>query len=268
MTDQYGVVGNPISHSKSPAIHQDFARECQQDMAYQTYLLSETTFEQELRDLMAQGIRGLNVTLPFKERALALVERLDPLAEAAQAVNTLALSAEGVWVGYNTDGLGLVADLMRNHGQSLAGKRILVLGAGGAVRGVLPALLAQQPASVHLYNRTAEKAEAIAQQFKGAVSARTATALESGYDLIINGTSASLSGQSLALPARIVASHSSCYDMMYGTGDTVFMAWAREQGAGLVLDGLGMLVEQAAVAFEIWRGVKPNTKPVLALLSR
>ena len=268
MSDLYGVVGNPIAHSKSPVIHQGFASQCQQDMTYQSFLLSETHFESEIRQLMAQGLRGFNITVPFKERAVALADRLDPMAAAAQAVNTLALAADGSWVGYNTDGLGLVADLMSQYGVNLSGIRILVLGAGGAVRGVLPALLAHKPSAIHLFNRTAEKAEVIAQQFKGVVSVRPATALESGYDLIINGTSASLSGASVLLPSHVVAKTTCCYDMMYGKGDTPFMTWARGQKAAKVCDGLGMLVEQAAVAFGIWRGVVPNTKPIYTLLSR
>lgn len=266
MTDQYAVVGNPIAHSKSPDIHAAFAQQTGQDMRYCTELLPIDDFERGMKALMAAGHRGFNVTLPFKTQAVALADRLDPLATLAQAVNTLALMPDGTWVGYNTDGLGLVADLLDHCQQTVKGKRILVLGAGGAVRGVLPALLQEQPQLIHVHNRTHSTAMQLADECGGCVTATITSDLLSGYDLVINGTSASLSGQMPGVPARVVGPETGCYDMMYGKADTPFMTWAQEQGATQVWDGLGMLVEQAAVAFTIWRGVQPDTAPIRALL--
>jgi len=266
MTHHYAVVGNPIAHSKSPDIHAAFAEQTGQDMDYRRELIALDHFDSEMRDLMAAGLQGFNVTLPFKTQAVALADRLDPLATLAQAVNTLALTPEGTWVGYNTDGLGLVSDLLQHCHQPLLKQRILILGAGGAVRGVLPALLAQQPELIHIHNRTQATAEQLATDCGGCVQAQSEADLLAGYDLIINGTSASLSGQMLALPARVIGADTRCYDMMYGAVDTPYMAWARQQGATQVWDGLGMLVEQAAVAFTIWRGVTPDTAPIRAQL--
>lgn len=266
MTDHYAVVGNPIAHSKSPDIHAAFAAQTGQDMDYRAKLLPEDGFENGMQGLMAAGLRGFNVTLPFKTQAVALADHLDPLATLSQAVNTLALSEDGTWVGYNTDGMGLVTDLLDHCQQALKDKRILVLGAGGAVRGVLPALLKEQPHVIHLLNRTHNTAMQVASDCGGCVSAITKGDLLSGYDLIINGTSASLSGQMPDLPTRIVGADTGCYDMMYGKTDTPFMIWAREQGATQVWDGMGMLVEQAAAAFYIWRGKQPVTAPIRALL--
>ncbi len=268
--DQYVVFGNPIGHSKSPLIHRLFAQQTGQQLEYHTLLAPLDDFAGAARDFFAQG-RGANVTVPFKEDAYRLCDSLTERAQRAGAVNTLSKQADGRLLGDNTDGAGLVRDLTVNAGVSLKGKRILLLGAGGAVRGALEPLLAQQPASVVIANRTVEKAERLAELFAdlGPVSASGFDWLQESVDLIINATSASLSGElppiagSLIEPGKTV-----CYDMMYGKEPTPFCRWASEHGAALVLDGLGMLAEQAAEAFYLWRGVRPDSAPVLAELRR
>ncbi|AXK54826.1 shikimate dehydrogenase [Pseudomonas protegens] len=268
--DQYVVFGNPIGHSKSPLIHRLFAQQTGQQLEYNTLLAPLDDFAGAARDFFAQG-RGANVTVPFKEDAYRLCDSLTERAQRAGAVNTLSKQADGTLLGDNTDGAGLVRDLTVNAGVSLKGKRILLLGAGGAVRGALEPLLAQRPASVVIANRTVEKAELLAELFAdlGPVSASGFDWLQESVDLIINATSASLSGElppiasSLIEPGKTV-----CYDMMYAKEPTPFCRWASEHGAALVLDGLGMLAEQAAEAFYLWRGVRPDSAPVLAELRR
>lgn len=268
--DQYVVFGNPIGHSKSPLIHRLFAQQTGQQLEYNTLLAPLDDFAGAARSFFAQG-RGANVTVPFKEDAYRLCDSLTERAQRAGAVNTLSKQADGRLLGDNTDGAGLVRDLTVNAGVSLKGKRILLLGAGGAVRGALEPLLAQRPASVVIANRTVEKAELLAELFAdlGPVSASGFDWLEESVDLIINATSASLSGDlppiasSLIEPGKTV-----CYDMMYAKEPTPFCRWASEHGAALVLDGLGMLAEQAAEAFYLWRGVRPDSAPVLAELRR
>lgn len=270
MTDRYAVVGNPVAHSKSPRIHAVFARLTNQDLSYEAILAPRDGFADAVRAFIAAGGRGLNVTVPFKLEAFALAQRRSPRAEAAQAVNTLAFSGEGIF-GDNTDGAGLVADLTRNLGLSLAGTRILLLGAGGAARGALLPLLEQRPALLHLANRTADKARALGEEFAGRAAGGC---LESGgfaglagrsFDLVINATAASLAGEAPPLPEGLYAPGSLAYDMLYGR-ETPFLAAARAQGAARLADGLGMLVEQAAESFFLWRGVRPPTAPVLAQL--
>lgn len=268
--DQYVVFGNPIGHSKSPLIHRLFAQQTAQQMEYNTLLAPLDDFAGTARRFFAQG-RGANVTVPFKEDAYRLCDCLTERAQRAGAVNTLSKQADGRLLGDNTDGAGLVRDLAVNAGVSLKGKRILLLGAGGAVRGALEPVLAEQPASVVIANRTVEKAELLAELFAdlGPVAASGFDWLQESVDLIINATSASLSGElppiagSLIEPGKTV-----CYDMMYGKEPTPFCRWASEQGALLVMDGLGMLAEQAAEAFYLWRGVRPDSAPVLAELRR
>lgn len=268
--DQYVVFGNPIGHSKSPLIHRLFAQQTGQQLEYNTLLAPLDDFAGAARGFFAQG-RGANVTVPFKEDAYRLCDSLTERAQRAGAVNTLSKQADGTLLGDNTDGAGLVRDLTVNAGVSLKGKRILLLGAGGAVRGALEPLLAQRPASVVIANRTVEKAELLAELFAdlGPVSASGFDWLQESVDLIINATSASLSGDlppiasSLIEPGKTV-----CYDMMYAKEPTPFCRWASEHGAALVLDGLGMLAEQAAEAFYLWRGVRPDSAPVLAELRR
>ena len=266
MTDRYAVFGNPIAHSKSPLIHAEFARQTGQDMAYEAILAPLDGFPAAVRAFHAAGGRGANVTVPFKEQAFALAGRHTARAEAAGAVNTLRFEA-GEVLGDNTDGVGLVADLIRNLGIDLAGKRILLLGAGGAARGVILPLLGELPADLFIANRTADRAVALARRFAAAGPVRGGgfDALPGRqFDLVINATAASLAGELPPLPADVFAVGALAYDMLYGR-ETPFMSFARAHGAR-VADGLGMLVEQAAEAFLLWRGVRPDTAPVVALL--
>ena len=268
MTDRYCVLGNPVAHSRSPAIHAQFAEQCGQDMAYEALLAPLDGFAKTVAGFVAAGGKGANVTVPFKEDAFRLCTRRSPRSERAGAVNTLAFSADEIY-GDNTDGAGLVRDIEVNLGFALAGRRILLLGAGGAARGVIAPLLACKPASLSIANRSLDKAEVLAAQFAdlAAVDAENYAKTENGrFDVVINATSASLAGEALPLPAGIFAPGSLAYDMMYGKGETPFLALARAQGAALMADGLGMLVEQAAEAFLIWRGVRPDSAPVLTAL--
>ena len=268
MSDRYCVLGNPVAHSRSPAIHARFAVQCGQDIAYQAMLAPLDGFAETLSQFVAAGGKGANVTVPFKEQAFRLCSRRSARAERAGAVNTLAFVGDEIF-GDNTDGAGLVRDIESNLGLALAGKRILLLGAGGAARGVIAPLLACQPASLFIANRSVDKAEALARQFfeNGTVDAGNFAKISGlRFDIVINATSASLAGSSLPLPSGIYAPGSLAYDMMYGKGETQFLAQARQQGAGRLADGLGMLVEQAAEAFLVWRGVRPETAPVLAEL--
>ncbi|HEX5276098.1 MAG TPA: shikimate dehydrogenase [Fluviicoccus sp.] len=269
MTDRYAVIGNPIAHSRSPLIHRAFADQTGQDLSYEALLGPLDTFTPFVRDFFATGGRGLNVTLPFKEQAYALSDVLSKRAQQAGAVNTLMRGKDDRIYGDNTDGIGIVRDMTQNHGWTLAGKRVLIIGAGGAVRGVMGPLLAAGIASLRIVNRTPEKAETLAALFKGEgdVAAVRYEDLEQGsVDILINGSSASLSGELPPLPAGILADGACAYDMAYGKGELPFMAWARGQGAAQVSDGLGMLAEQAAESFYIWRHVRPETAQVLAML--
>ncbi|TDO97363.1 shikimate dehydrogenase [Marinomonas balearica] len=263
--DQYVVVGNPIAHSKSPAIHATFAKQTGQDMNYSTLLGEDAQFENQVRCFFSEGGKGMNVTVPFKERAYALCDVLSPRAKLAGAVNTLMLGKNGKVYGDNTDGAGMVRDIVHVLGQSLEGKRILIVGAGGAVRGVLDPVLAQNPLSVTVANRTVSKAETLAEAF--GCQASSFEALEGTFDVIINGSSASLSGQLPPLKDELVGAHTWCYDMMYGKEPTVFLKWAQTLGAKGA-DGLGMLVGQAAEAFFVWRHVRPEQAPVIEQLRR
>ena len=268
MSDRYCVLGNPVAHSRSPAIHAQFAAQSGQDLVYEALLAPLDGFADTVRTFIAAGGKGANVTVPFKEEAFRLCTRRSPRAERAGAVNTLVFAADEI-SGDNTDGAGLVRDIEVNLGFSLAGKRILLLGAGGAARGVIAPLLACQPASLMIANRSADKAQGLAQQFSdlAAVDAGNfAKTVGGSFDVVINATSASLAGEALPLPAGIFAPGSLAYDMMYGKGETPFLALARAQGAAHRADGLGMLVEQAAEAFLVWRGVRPDSAPVLAAL--
>ena len=266
MSDLYCVFGNPIGHSKSPAIHAAFATATGQDLRYEARLAAVDGFREAVSEFVAAGGKGANVTVPFKEEAFALATRLSERAARAGAVNTLAFNGDEIF-GDNTDGAGLVRDITVNLGCALAGKRILLLGAGGASRGVIAPLLAGQPAALSIANRSADKALALAVAFADlAVVDAGSFAQMAGksYDLVINATSASLSGENLPLPPGLFAAGSLAYDMMYGKGETPFLQQARQQGAARCADGLGMLVEQAAEAFFVWRGVRPATAQVLA----
>lgn len=268
MLDRYAVFGNPIAHSRSPRIHALFAQQTGQQLRYTAELSTPETFAADMRAFQAQGAKGCNITVPFKQQAWELADALSYYAARAKAVNTLEFREGGVIYGANTDGLGLLRDLQQNHGLSLQGKRLLLLGAGGAVRGVLQPLLEAEPASIFIANRTASKAEALAIDFAelGAVSGGGFADISGAFDLIINGTAASLQGELPPLPTDCLAAGGCTYDMMYAAQPTAFVQWGRAQGAALALDGLGMLVEQAAEAFYIWRGIRPDTTPVLTQL--
>lgn len=265
--DRYAVFGNPIGHSRSPWIHAQFARQTGESLVYGAQLVELDGFEQAVQQFFDGGGSGLNVTVPFKERAWAMAQRRMGTAQGTGAVNTLFRDAEGHLCGANTDGIGLLRDLTCNHGLDLAGKRILVLGAGGAIKGVIPDLLAQSPAWVCIANRTVAKAQAIVESYSkiDALSASSYDDIpQEHFDLIVNGSSSGLQGVMPAMPEGLVSTDTHCYDMVYGSSETVFQAWARERGAKTAIDGLGMLVEQAAEAFFIWRQVRPQTAPVIA----
>ena len=269
--DHYAVVGNPIAHSKSPWIHAAFARQTGQALVYQTLLAPLDGFEQSVTAFRIGGGRGLNVTVPFKLEAFALANHHTPRAEAAGAVNTLAFGPDGI-LGDNTDGAGLVRDLSFNLHCPLVGRRILLLGAGGATRGVLLPLLTSLPASLTIANRTASKAIALAERFiphagRARVDGCGFEELAGRrFDLVINATAASLADELPPLPPGLYAEGALAYDMMYGRGQTPFLRAALADGAARVADGLGMLVEQAAESFALWRGVRPDSAPVLAEL--
>lgn len=270
MSDRYAVIGNPVAHSKSPRIHAAFARETGEPVRYEALLAPLDGFAATWAAFRAEGGRGANVTVPFKEAAWALADARTPRAELAGAVNTLIIQPDGRVLGDNTDGIGLVRDLRDNAGWLLAGRRVLLLGAGGASRGVVAPLLEAGVAAITIANRTAAKAEQLAQGF-GPDAPLTGCGLAAlagvsqPFDLVINATSASLQGDAVALPAACLHDDTAVYDMMYGR-DTPFLAWARGQGLGRCRDGLGMLVEQAAEAFHLWRGVRPRTAALLAEL--
>lgn len=264
--DQYLVYGNPIEQSRSPEIHQIFAKESNQLINYQKQLVGIDDFIQAISDFINQGGKGANVTAPFKEQALKLADSLTDRASLAGAVNTLTFK-EGRVYGDNTDGEGLVQDLLIND-VILNQSRVLILGAGGAVRGVLLPLLAQNPKSITIANRTVNKAKALCQYFNDdrLMGCSFDETSEKEFDLIINATSASLSGNLPPVPPSIITSDVVCYDMVYSKKDTLFLQWAKSQGAIKCIDGLGMLVGQAAVSFAIWRGVTPKVKPVIDAL--
>ena len=268
--DRYCVFGNPIGHSKSPLIHSLFAQQTGQALTYEALLAPLDDFTGAARAFFAEG-QGANVTVPFKEEAYRLADELSARARRAGAVNTLKKLDGGRLLGDNTDGAGITRDLVVNNGVALAGKRVLVLGAGGAVRGILEPFLGERPAALVVLNRTAAKAEQLAGEFAdlGEVRAGGFDLREEPFDVIVNGTSASLAGELPPInPALIRKGHTVCYDMMYGKEQTAFNRWAAEQGAARCIDGLGMLVEQAAEAFLLWRGVRPDSRPVLAELRR
>ncbi|OJY59687.1 shikimate dehydrogenase [Thiobacillus sp. 0-1251] len=263
MTDRYAVFGHPIAHSKSPQIHTAFARQTGQDMTYEAILATLDGFADSVAAFIAAGGRGANVTVPFKEEAFRLASRLSPRAQRAGAVNTLSFDADGI-LGDNTDGAGLVADLTRNLHCTIVGKRVLLLGAGGAARGVIEPLLDQQPAALVIANRTVSRAEELAELFGRGVRACGFDAANTPFDLVINATAASLAGDLPPLSPRVFTPDTMAYDMMYGR-DTPFLDFARTHGARTA-DGLGMLVEQAAEAFHLWRGVRPDTAPIIVAL--
>jgi shikimate dehydrogenase len=269
MTDRYGVVGHPVGHSWSPFIHGLFARDTGQILSYRLFDFTPQEFELRVRDFFTLGGRGLNVTVPHKIAAVKIASQLTTRATHAGAVNTLAMQKDGTILGDNTDGAGLVRDLCDNLGLVIIRRRILIIGAGGATRGVIAPLLALEPSEVVIANRTPERAKDMAAAFAklGAVQGvgfREVSGLP--FDVVINGTSASLSGELPAVPASVIGPESVCYDMAYGKTDTPFMQWALNQGCARAIQGWGMLVEQAAESFRVWRGVKPSTAAVLTAL--
>ena len=265
--DCYAVMGNPVAHSKSPVIHTLFADGTGQNLRYKAILVDIGGFEDAVDEFFANGDLGLSITVPFKEEAWQLAEKLTPRAEVAGAVNTLWQDDQGLLHGDNTDGAGLITDLKNNNGITIKGTRVLILGAGGAVRGVLGPILNEQPAEVVIANRTLARADALVSLFGSErVCANDYADLPGRFDLVINGTAASLQGEMPPLPEHTIDHNTCCYDMMYGPGETVFNRWCREHGAGKTMDGLGMLVEQAAEQFALWRGVRPDSARVLDLL--
>ena len=268
--DAYCVFGNPIAHSKSPAIHAAFAQQTGEAIIYERRLAPLDGFALAARGFAAEGGKGANVTVPFKLDACALATELTPRAKAAGAVNTLRFDGD-VILGDNTDGAGLVADIVRNAGVAIAGKRVLLLGAGGAARGVVLPLLQERPQELFIANRTVATAQTLVAQFQEAGQAVDGLRAggfeqpEGQFDIVINATSASLAGDLPPVPTTVFGSHTLALDMMYGAAPTVFMDFAAGNGAQ-VRDGLGMLVEQAAEAFFVWRGVRPDTQQLLALL--
>jgi len=265
----YAVVGNPVAHSKSPLIHSLFAKQTGQDLEYTTQQCDDSNFDQTVLGFFSAGGDGLNITVPFKERAFALATECSDQAALAKAANTLFLDQQNILCGDNTDGIGLVTDISINNNFSINDKKILILGAGGAVRGVLAGLISAQPRVVAILNRTASKAEQLKQEFDAYLPVTVTSyndPLEEAFDLVINGTSMSLAGKTPQITAELLSPNCCCYDMMYGQQETPFVTWAKDQGVTLALDGLGMLVEQAAVSFALWRGVRPDTAPILAAL--
>jgi shikimate dehydrogenase len=269
--DRYAVFGNPIEHSKSPFIHTLFAEQTGQQLIYTAELVEPGDFENAVARFAEHNGKGLNITVPFKQQAWQLATRRSERAERAGAVNTLVIHGKGDYFGDNTDGIGLVRDLINNYKLVLEDKNILIVGAGGAVRGVLEPLLACKPASLTIANRTRVKALQLAADFSDLGNIKGCGLDEFGndsYDIIINGTSASLDNKLPQLPGTLVAADTFCYDMMYATTATPFMRWAQQQGAKQVADGKGMLVEQAAESFRIWRGCTPQTAEVIEALAK
>ena len=268
MTDLYAVMGNPIGHSKSPQIHTAFAKITDQNMLYSAILVPLDGFDTAVDDFFRRGGKGLNITVPFKEDAWRYADKFTARAQRAEAVNTLQKLEDGTVLADNTDGVGMVRDIMVNQGVTIEGKRVLVLGAGGAVRGILQPVLEQKPASVTLANRTVSKAEALANDFAdlGDITVSGFAEVAGQFDLIINGTSASLAGELPPVPATCITPDTVSYDMMYGAETTVFNQWALDHGAAKAIDGLGMLVEQAAEAFLLWRDVRPATEGVMSAI--
>ena len=267
--DRYAVMGHPIAHSKSPFIHGAFAAQTGEAMVYEAICVEPGSFAEAVAEFQDAGGLGLNVTLPFKEEAFALAEAASDRATQAGAANTLSFDAQGKRQADNTDGVGLTRDLQNNYGIGLKGRRLLLLGAGGAARGVVAPLLAEQPRLLVIANRTHARAVELARRFHavGPVSAVPLDGLPGReFDLLINATSASLHNQVPDIPTELVAKGGCCYDMMYAAQATPFMVWARDSAAERSMDGAGMLVEQAAEAFYLWRGVRPRTKVVIQAL--
>ncbi len=268
--NRYAVVGNPVNHSLSPKIHQAFAEQFNISLSYEAIEMPTDDLVAGLHGLQQLGYKGLNITVPFKLEVASLCDRKSPRAEDAGAVNTIIFLSDGDIAGDNTDGVGLTRDLVNNHRALIKRRKILLLGAGGAVRGVLPSLLALSPDKITLANRTIEKAEQLADDFQDIGDIVTSTYEDLGrdkFDLIINGTSAGLNHEVPPVPDQVLGVNSICYDMMYNMHQaTAFVEWAQNRGASRAIDGLGMLVEQAAESFYIWHRVRVDTAEVIASL--
>ncbi|NOX43945.1 MAG: shikimate dehydrogenase [Gammaproteobacteria bacterium] len=268
-TDRYTVMGNPINHSKSPLIHTLFSEQTKQNIEYTATQVDPGGFEQAVGNFQASGGKGLNITVPFKQEAWHLSNERSARAEIAGAVNTILFKSGGIIYGDNTDGIGLVKDIRENHNGTFENQRVLILGAGGAVRGVLLPILEQKPKQIIIANRTTDKAKALAKLYGNAGDIRGSSYQDVNglqFDLIINGTSASLNAQLPPLPNNILADNAWCYDMMYAKEPSLFLHWAIQQKAVKAIDGLGMLVEQAAESFYLWRGKRPDTTAVIEKL--
>lgn len=265
--DKYVVIGNPIKQSKSPFIHQAFALQTKQQMDYEKVLVPTDSFVSYIRHFQELGGKGCNVTLPFKEEAFQIADSLSERAKAAGAVNILIFNTDGTILGDNTDGQGLVGDILA-QGVVIKGARVLLIGAGGAARGCILPLQHQQPKEIVIVNRTQNKAQALAQEFNsvGNIISSDMSSIDGKFDIVINSTSASLSGELPAISEHVIASANCCYDMAYGNEDTSFLVWAKKLGVPKTIDGLGMLVGQAAESFRLWRGVTPATELVLKQL--
>ena len=264
--DKYAVFGNPIKHSRSPKIHAAFAQQCEQKLQYRAVLVKKDGFEEAARRFFEAGGAGLNVTVPFKQEAFAFADRLSDRAARAGAANTLTLAEDGRIEGDNTEGIGLIRDMIANLGWVIQGLRVLVLGAGGAARGILEPLLREKPGKLLIVNRTPARARELVAQFSdiGPLEGGAFSLLaDRSFDLVINATSAGLSGEMPDLPGTLLTERSCCYDLVYGAEPTAFMRWAAHHAAWAVADGLGMLVEQAAQSFYLWRHVRPETGPVI-----
>jgi shikimate dehydrogenase len=267
--DQYGVVGHPINHSWSPFIHGLFAKQTEQSLIYRLYDIAPEDFRVQVLEFFTRGGRGLNVTVPHKEAAAEIANELTARADRAGAVNTLMLRDDHVLVGDNTDGQGLVTDLRQNLGLTITNERLLILGAGGATRGVAEPLLSLGPTEVVIANRSPERAVNLASLFSDIGPIRGCGFEEVGdepFDIVINATAAGLTGSVANVAGGVIASHTVCYDMSYSKSATPFVTWAIEQGCARAHKGWGMLVEQAAESFTLWRGIRPDTVPVLTAL--
>ena len=268
---RYAVMGNPVTHSKSPVIHKQFPHQFGHNIEYTALWVDLDGFAEAVDQFRTEGGKGLNVTVPFKLEAFRLADNLSDRARLAGSVNTIRFEADGKIFGDNTDGTGLVHDLTKNLGVHLRDKKILVLGAGGAVRGVLGPLLKQHPALLMIANRTVARAQELAKAFGhfGKVEACGYDGLVGKrFDVVINGTSASLKGEVPPLPVNLFTNNAVAYDMMYGDKPTAFLEWAMLHGAATATDGLGMLVEQAAESYLLWHGVRPETRHVISALRK
>jgi shikimate dehydrogenase len=269
--DRYAVMGKPVSHSKSPLIHAQFAHQFRHNIEYTAIQVDPGGLEQAVAQFRAAGGKGLNITVPFKQDAFRLADHVSERARLAEAVNTLKFEPDGRVFGDNTDGAGIVHDIEINIGVHLRGKAILILGAGGAVRGVIDPILHHHPGKLVIANRTVSRARDLVSQFTahGALEGCGFPELKGRhFDIVINGTSASLKGELPPLPETLFNRGALAYDMMYGARPTPFMEWAQLHGAERVVDGLGMLVEQAAESYFLWRGARPETKSVIAAVRR